>query len=120
MNDTFFDLIDQTYEFPQEGFELKQDHLHFNGVNLQKLIEKYGSPLKLTYLPKIRQQIQKARKHFNAAIDKHDYQNDYRFCYCTKCNHFHHVINTALQEDVCLETSSAFDIDLIERPLPRR
>ncbi len=35
------------------------------------------------------------------------------FCYCTKCNHFYHVIQEALKHNVNLETSSAFDIDLI-------
>lgn len=114
MNDTFFDLIDQTYEFPQEGFDLEENQLRFHGINLKALVEKHGSPLKLTYLPKIQQQIRKARKHFNVAIAEHDYQGLYQYCYCTKSSHFHHVINTALKENVCLETSSAFDIDLIE------
>lgn len=114
MKNTYFDLIDQTHEFPQEGFNLENDHLNFQGINLSNLIEKHGSPLKLTYLPKIRQQIKKARTLFNDAIQQHHYNGKYEFCYCTKCCHFHHVINTALKENVSLETSSSFDIDLID------
>lgn len=114
MNNTYSELIDQTYEFPQNGFTLKNGYLNFNGVALNQLIQKHGTPLKLTYLPKIRQQIDKARKLFGDAIEKHDYSGLYEFCYCTKCSHFHHVVNTALKENVSLETSSSFDLDLIK------
>lgn len=114
MNNTYSELIDQTYEFPQNGFNLKNDYLNFNGIALNKLIEKYGTPFKLTYLPKIGTQIKKARTLFSKAIDEHNYNGNYEFCYCTKCCHFHHVISAALEEDVSLETSSSFDIDLIK------
>lgn len=114
MKNTYSELIDQTYHFPQEGFDRQGGYLHFNGMDLHRLIQKHGSPLRLTYLPKIRQQIQKARTVFNEAIRKHNYKGHYEFCYCTKCSHFHHVINTALREQVSLETSSSFDLDLID------
>ena len=65
------------------------------------------------YLPKIGDQIKKTRNLFNRAIKKHNYKGNYHFCYCTKCNHFYHVIQEALKQKVNLETSSAFDIDLI-------
>lgn len=114
MNNTYSELIEQTCKFPQNGFTLKNGYLNFNDIALNKLIEKYGTPIKLTYLPKIGRQIKKARTLFNKAIDEHNYNGDYEFCYCTKCCHFHHVINTALKEGVSLETSSSFDIDLIK------
>ena len=114
MNNTYSQLIDQTYNFPQNGFCLADGYLNFNGVALNELIEKHGTPLRLTYLPKIRSQINKARTLFNKAIKRHDYEGNYEFCYCTKCCHFYHVINTALKENVSLETSSSFDIDLIK------
>lgn len=113
MNNSYYELIDQTYEFPQNGFAHNNGYLSFNDIELNELIQKYGTPLKLTYLPKIRSQIKKARTFFNQAIEKHNYEGQYNFCYCTKCCHFHHVVNTALQEGVSLETSSSFDIDLI-------
>ena len=53
MKNSYFDLIDQSYYFPQEGFDLKQDFLTFHGISLKYLIEKYGSPFKLVYLPRI-------------------------------------------------------------------
>jgi len=113
MKNTYFDLIDQSYYFPQEGFDLQNDYLTFHGISLKYLIEKYGTPFKLVYLPRIGEQIKKARNLFNRAIKKNNYKGSYHYCYCTKCCHFSHVLSAALKEKVQLETSSSFDIDLI-------
>jgi arginine decarboxylase len=113
MKNTYFDLIDQSYYFPQEGFDLKDGYLTFNGVSLKYLIEKYGTPFKLMYLPRIGEQIKRSRNLFNRAIKKHKYKGKYYYCYCTKCCHFSHVVKAAVREGVHLETSSSFDIDLI-------
>lgn len=115
MKNSYRELIDQTYHFPQDGFDLKNDYLQFNGVDLKTLIGKYGTPFRLTYLPKIREQIRKSRTYFKNAIDKYEYQGTYEFCYCTKCCHFSHVVKTAIKEQVSIETSSSFDLDLIEK-----
>ena len=113
MKNTYFDLIEQSYYFPQEGFDLRGDFLTFHGVSLKYLIEKHGTPFRFIYLPKIGDQIKKSRNLFNRAIKNNGYKGKYYFCYCTKCNHFHHVIQEALKHKVNLETSSTFDIDLI-------
>lgn len=115
MKNTYFDLVDQTYYFPQEGFDLHDGYLTFNGVSLKYLIDKYKTPFKLIYLPRIGEQIKRARNLFNRAIKANNYNGSYNFCYCTKCCHFQHVISAALKHDVNLETSSSFDIDLILR-----
>lgn len=117
MKNTYFDLIDQSYYFPQEGFDLKDGYLTFHGVSLKYLIEKYGTPFKLMYLPRIGEQIKKARNLFNRAIKKYKYKGKYYYAYCTKCCHFSHVLKTAVNEGVQLETSSSFDIDLIYKLL---
>lgn len=113
MKNTYFDLIEQSFYFPQEGFDLRDDSLTFHGISLKYLIKKYGTPFRFIYLPKIGDQIKKARNLFNKAIKKNNYKANYYYCYCTKCNHFSHVINEALKQNVNLETSSAYDIDLI-------
>jgi len=113
MENSYFDLIDQSYVFPQEGFDLQNSHLYFNGISLKYLIEKYGTPFKLFFLPRISDQIQKAKRLFHKAITENNYQGSYKYCYCTKCCHFAHVIKKALKEGVHVETSSSFDIDLI-------
>lgn len=113
MKNTYFQLINQTYYFPQEGFDLNQGSLTFHGISLMYLIEKYGTPFRLTYLPRIGDQIKKAKNFFNKAIKANNYKGEYHYCYCTKCCHFSHVIEEALEHDVHLETSSSFDIDII-------
>lgn len=113
MKNTYFDLIEQSYYFPQEGFDLRDGYLTFHGVSLKYLIEKHGTPFRFIYLPKIGDQIKKTRNLFNRAIKNNGYRGEYHYCYCTKCNHFHHVIQEALKHNVNLETSSSFDIDLI-------
>jgi len=115
MKNTYFNLVEQTYYFPQEGFDLIDGYLTFYGVSLKYLIEKYGTPFRLMYLPRIGDQIKKSRNLFNRAIKSTGYSGAYHFCYCTKCCHFHHVVAAALRHNVNLETSSSFDIDLIER-----
>ncbi|MFC7356495.1 arginine decarboxylase [Jejudonia soesokkakensis] len=114
MNTKYIDLIDQTYHFPQPEFNLKEDTLTFHDIDLMELVETYGAPLKFTYLPKISDNIQRAKQWFATAIEKNDYKGTYNYCYCTKSSHFKHVLNEALKNDIHIETSSAFDIDIVE------
>lgn len=114
MKNQYKDLIQQTFYFPQEGFDVVDNNLIFNGIPLMDIIEHYGTPLKLTYLPKISAQIQKAKWLFNVAMAKADYKGSYTYCYCTKSSHFEFVLEEALKNDIHLETSSAFDIELVK------
>ena len=114
MNTKYSDLIDQTYYFPQEEFNLDGTQLKFHDIDLMELVKQYGAPLKFTYLPKISQNINRAKKWFKDAIEKHDYKGSYNYCYCTKSSHFEHVLNEALKNDIHIETSSAFDINIVE------
>ena len=114
MNNTYNDLVHQTFHFPQEGFDTNDsNHLTFNGLDMMALIEKYGTPFKLTFLPKIGMQVNKAKKMFEAAIKKHRYEGNYYYCYCTKSSHFSFIVEETLKHGVHLETSFAYDIDII-------
>ncbi len=114
MKNKYIDLIEQTFEFPQEEFKVEDNELHFHQIPLMDIIEQYGTPLKITYLPRITQNIKKAKRLFNVAMAKVDYQGDYHYCYCTKSSHFSFVLEEVLKNDVHLETSSAFDLPIIE------
>ena len=115
MNTKYLDLISQTYYFPQEEFQLKEDTLEFHNIDLMKLIEQYGAPLKFTYLPKISENIQRAKAWFKKAMNENNYEGKYSYCYCTKSSHFQHVLERALENDIHIETSSAFDINIVEK-----
>lgn len=114
MKTKYIDLIDQTFDFPQEEFTLKTNELNFHGIDLMALVEKYGAPLKFTYLPKISDNINRAKTWFADAIKEHNYAGNYNYCYCTKSSHFKHVLDEALKNNIHIETSSAFDIDIVE------
>ena len=105
--------MDQTVDFPDDQFQLIEDELHFHGIDLMSLVEQYGTPFRFTYLPKITENIQNARKWFNIAIAKNDYQGKYFQCYCTKTSHFHFILDEVLKNKVHIETSSAYDIDIV-------
>ncbi len=115
MNIKYSDLIDQTYYFPQEEFTLDEDRLRFHDIPLMSLVEQYGSPLKFTYLPKISKNIQRAKEWFAKAIERHNYKGKYIYCYCTKSSHFEYVLHEALKNDIHIETSSAFDINIVNQ-----
>ncbi len=114
MRNKYADLIDQTFEWPQREFDVVDGNLSWHGVDLMEVIKQYGTPLKLSYLPKISENIQAARRVFNVAMAKADYQGAYHYCYCTKSSHYNFVLEEALKNEIHLETSSAFDLNIIE------
>ena len=112
---SYFELIDQTFYFPNQEFKVEDNQLFFNNVPLNEIIEEYGTPLKITYLPKISQNIQLAKNLFNDAINKFKYSGNYTYCYCTKSSHFQFVMQEALKNDIHIETSSAYDIPIVRK-----
>ena len=111
----YIDLINQTFYFPRHGFEVRNNKLFFHDIDLMELIEKFGTPLKFTYLPKIGSQVNKARTLFDQAIERYDYKGKYNYCYCTKSSHFSFVLEEVLKNGCDIETSSAFDLDILRK-----
>ncbi len=111
---SYRELIEQTFEFPQKEFKVRDHELLFNDVPLMDVIKEYGTPLKLTYLPRISENIRSVQATFNNALQKFKYTGNYTYCYCTKSSHFSFVMEEALKnENVHMETSSAFDIPIV-------
>ncbi len=113
MKNRYQDLIEQTFEWPALSFNLDNEGLRFHNIPLMELVKKFGTPLKLTYLPKIGEQIESSRRLFNEKMQKLNYQASYTYSYCTKSSHFKFVLNEVLDHDAQIETSSAFDLDLL-------
>ena len=119
MKNKYIDLIEQSFEFPNEEFTLTDNELNWFNIPLMDVIKQYGTPLRIFYLPKIGQNIQRSRRMFNVAMAKAEYDGDYHYCYCTKSSHFSFVLEEALKNEINIETSSAFDIPIIEDLIAR-
>lgn len=114
MRNSYFDLIDQTFYWPQNEFKTENHQLLWHNLPVMHWVEKYGTPLKISYLPKISERIHYARTLFQEAMQKVNYQSRYHYCYCTKSSHFSFVLEEALGNGIHLETSSGYDLDLAE------
>lgn len=114
MKNQYADLVHQTFDFPNEEFRTENNELFFHDIRVMDLVEKFGTPLKFTYLPKISENIQRCKGWFKSAMEKVDYQGKYVYCYCTKSSHFNHVITEALKNDIYLEASSMYDLDIFK------
>ena len=77
MKTRYIDLIEQTFDFPQEEFQLEDDTLKFHDIYLMDLVKQYGTPLKFSYLPKISENIRNARVWFKVEKEKTEYQGKY-------------------------------------------
>ena len=114
MKNKYIDLIEQAFDISSEEFKVNDGELNWFGIPLMDIIKQYGTPLRISYLPKIGQNIQRARRMFNVAMAKVDYNGDYQYCYCTKSSHFSFIMEEVLKNGVNIETSSAFDINILE------
>ena len=114
MKNKYIDLVGQTFDFPQDEFRVEDGTLIVNDINMMDIVKEYGTPLKITYLPKISSQIQRAKRMFRNAMSKVSYEGEYHYCYCTKSSQFEFVLEEALKNNVHIETSSAYDLNLIQ------
>lgn len=120
MENSYHDLIKQTFDFPTDEFKVVDNELTFCEIPLMDIVKQYGTPLKITYLPKIGEQIQKAKKMFNVAMAKVDYDGEYTYCYCTKSSHFSFVLEEVLKNDAHIETSSAYDMNIVKELIQKK
>jgi arginine decarboxylase len=120
MKTKYIDLIEQTFDFPQREFQLEKDHLIFHGIDLMGLIDTYGTPLKFSYLPQISNNIERCKGWFRDAINAIGYSGSYNYAYCTKSSHFSFIMDEVLKNKVNLETSSSYDIDIINHLLEKK
>ncbi|MFN7420319.1 MAG: arginine decarboxylase, partial [Flavobacterium sp.] len=109
--------MNQTLYLTQEEFTLHNVPRLFQNIDLMKLVEEYGTPIKFTYLPQISSNINKAKGWFRKGMEKIGYEGKYYYCYCTKSSHFEFIMNEAFKNNIHIETSSAIDINIVEKLL---
>lgn len=92
---------------------IKDNVLHYKDINLMDLVDKYQSPLEVAYTPMITERITYLKNLFQKKIEKYNYPKKYNYAYATKANYYSEVVLTALNDVDMLETSSAYDIEII-------
>ncbi len=113
MKTKYIDLIEQTFDWPVQPFTLVDGNVHWRGIDMSGLAQRYGTPLRFHYLPVIGKNIARAKGWFQDAMRDLNYGGNYEYCYVTKSSHFSFVLEEVLKSGVNLESSSAFDLDII-------
>ena len=57
---SYFNLLKENLNSSKEFVIDENGHLSFHGINLVDIIQEHGTPLKITFLPIISRQIEKA------------------------------------------------------------
>ena len=68
MPNTFHEYFISRSALPVHNVEYEKGCLNFHGVPLIPLVKKYGTPLRMYYLPNISQKIRDARVMFKEAM----------------------------------------------------
>ena len=92
--------------------EIKNQKTYYNDVDLEKLIKKEQTPIKLVFLDIIENQIKKLKKSFSKAITKNKYKNSFVYLNASKANYASEIVFTATKFSDGAETSSYFDLEM--------
>ncbi len=90
--------------------KIENHELFYNNVNLKSLAEKYGTPLKVTFLDLIKERIVSLKKTFNQSIEEKNYQGKFIYLNANKANYGFEEIETAYLYSDGLECSSYHDL----------
>jgi arginine decarboxylase len=71
-------------------------------------------PIKIHLFTSNFKQHQQGKNWFRKSMEKNKYEAKYYYCYCTKSSHFEFIMNEAFKNNIHIETSSAFDINIVE------
>jgi arginine decarboxylase len=74
------------------------------------MIERYGAPLEIAYLPLITQQVERMLGWAGAARERAGYAGAFLYAYATKANFAEEVVRTALAAGANYETSATADV----------
>ncbi|NJP05612.1 MAG: arginine decarboxylase [Chloroflexaceae bacterium] len=81
-------------------------------VNLNELVERYGTPLEVVYCPQITTQIRRMQAWASQARQQTHYDGRFLYAYATKANFAAETVQTALAAGAHYETSAATDVEI--------
>ena len=109
---TYLDFIRNRYGIAPEGmltdFVSRRDGrlLLADRIDLTAMIERYGAPLEIAYLPLITQQVERMLGWAGAAREQAGYAGAFLYAYATKANFAEEVVRTSLAAGAHYETSA--------------
>ncbi|CAA9276360.1 MAG: Biosynthetic arginine decarboxylase [uncultured Chloroflexia bacterium] len=106
-----------TGEGPINGFISRRDGrlMLADRVDLHALVERYGAPLEVAYLPLITHEVERVVEVARAAQRRTGYSHPLLYAYATKANFAEEVVRTALAAGAHYETSSTTDLQIATR-----
>lgn len=93
---------------------VSDNKLHYKGVDLLGLAKEYGSPLETGYVDIITERVNKLKKCFDNSARTFCYSGRYLYSYACKANYYSEVISTALNSVDAIETTSSYELDIVE------
>ncbi|MCU0494871.1 MAG: arginine decarboxylase [Chloroflexaceae bacterium] len=84
-------------------------------LDLRALAEQHGTPLEIAFCPQITRRVLEMHAAFAAGRAATGYRGGFLYAYASKANVAAEVVETVLAAGVHCETSSAFDVQLLQR-----
>lgn len=94
----------------KKEIEIKNEQLYYYNENLKSLAEKYGTPLKVTFLDLIKERIVSLKETFDKVIKEKNYSGKFVYLNANKANYGVEEIETAYIYADGLECSSYHDL----------
>lgn len=94
--------------------------LYYEDICLLDLCERYNTPLEIAYTEMINKRVNQLKQIFNQAIINNNYTGKYYYAYATKANYYSEVVTTATNYCDFLETSSGYDLNIIDKLLEKK
>lgn len=94
----------------KKEIKVKNEQLYYNNVNLNSLAQKYGTPLKVTFLDLIKERVVSLKETFDKVIKEKNYQGKFIYLNANKANYGIEEIETAFLYADGLECSSYHDL----------
>jgi len=120
---TFHELISKKFKKSNtlnDYLSVKKGFLYYKEIKLMSLVEKFKTPLEVAYTDMINEKVSSLKKIFSTAIKKNNYGSKYIYAYATKANYYSEAVTTALNYADAIETSSSYDLDIVENLYKRK
>lgn len=100
--------------------KVRNNELYYEDIRLLDLCERFGTPLEIAYTEMINKRIKELKEIFNEETNTNNYDGKYYYAYATKANYYSEVVTTATNYCDFLETSSGYDLSIIDKLLEKR